>query len=186
MKRIGLGVLFFVALWGTLPLQSQPHQSSNSSDDVTPSMPSTEEVNELLSKASEYITQYQSTFKNAKATLDNSPDAGFSEKSNELCSQASSLITAVKKNGPSAYALVGLVGVLDDMSLNAARASSMAIIVGLQQGNPDQQKHAIQDVQDLAQAEKNCYDISELVLHATLRLIAVEEKVLHSISDQQK
>jgi hypothetical protein len=38
----------------------------------------------------------------------------------------------------------------------------------------------------LAQAEKNCYDISELILHATLRLISVEERVLHALMDEQK
>ncbi len=186
MKPIALGVLLCVAFWAAPQLQSQSLQSSNSSEDAAPSMPSADEINELLSKTSEYVTQYQATFKNAKTTLDKSPVAGFNEKANELSSQANSIIAAIRKNGPSAYALVGLVGVLDDMSLNAARASSVSIIVGLQGGNPEQQRHAVQDVQDLAQAEKNCYDISELILHATLRLIAVEEKLLHSVSDQQK
>jgi hypothetical protein len=95
-------------------------------------------------------------------------------------------ISAIKKNGMSAFALVALIGVLDDMSLNAAKASSVAVIVGLHQSTPDSQRRAGQDMQDLAQAGKNCYDISELLLHSTLRLIAVEESILHKISDSQK
>ena len=39
---------------------------------------------------------------------------------------------------------------------------------------------------DLAQAGKNCYDISELILHATLRYIAVEENLLQTLYQQQK
>jgi hypothetical protein len=42
------------------------------------------------------------------------------------------------------------------------------------------------DFLSLAQAEKNCYDISELLLHATLRYIAVEETALHTLIDRQK
>jgi hypothetical protein len=151
-----------------------------------PSTPSTEEVNELLSKASEYVDLYKSTFKNAKPTLDKSPASGFVEKSDELCGQATTIIAAIMKNGPTAYALVGLLGVLDDMSLNAAKASGMAMVVGLEDGSSDQKRHAMQDIQDLAQAGKNCYDISELIMHSTLRLIAVEERLLRSISEQQK
>ena len=36
------------------------------------------------------------------------------------------------------------------------------------------------DSQNLAQAEKHCYDISDLLLHSTLRVIAVEEQMLHA------
>ena len=86
----------------------------------------------------------------------------------------------------SAYALVALIGVLDDMSLNAAKASGIAVVVGLRESSPDSKRRDGQDMQDLAQAGKNCYDISELILHSTLRLIAVEEAVLHKLSDSQK
>ena len=60
-----------------------------------------------------------------------------------------------KEDGPTAYALVGLLVVLDDMSINAARASAMAMLVGMQNAN-DPSHQAVMDMQDLAQAEKNC------------------------------
>jgi len=184
MKRIVLGI-FALTLFCAESIHSQePKKQTDELD--TSRMPSDEEINDLLSKASEYVATYQTTFKSAKPTLDASPTPGFVEKANELCSQANLTISAIKKNGMSAYALVALVGVLDDMSLNAARASAIAAMVGLQGSSPDSKHRAAQDMQNLAQAGKNCYDISELILHSTLRLIAVEEAILHKLSDSQK
>lgn len=73
-------------------------------------MPSIEEVNDLLSNASEDVSVYETTFKNAKATLDKSPTPGFPENATELSSQANTIIGAIKKNGMSAHSLVVLVG----------------------------------------------------------------------------
>lgn len=186
MKRILLCILALILLCATAPnLQSQ-QSKEQASDTATPSMPSREEVDDLLNKASEYIATYQTTFKNAKPTLDKAPTPGFLEKSTELCSQANTIIAAIKKNGMTAYALVALVGVLDDMSLNAARASAVSVVVGLQGGAADPTHRAAQDMQDFAQVEKNCFDISELILHSALRLIAVEEAILRSATDEKK
>ena len=148
-------------------------------------MPSQAEIEDLLSKTSEYTEQYQATFAGAKNSLDKAPIKGFNEKAVELAGQANTMIAAIRKNGRSAYALVALIAVLDDMSLNAARATAMATLVAVQAGSSDQNSHAMLDVQDLAQAEKNCYDISELLLHSTLRLIGFEEAVLHKLVDDQ-
>jgi hypothetical protein len=186
MKRIMLGILALTLLWITTPILESQQSKEQASEPATPSMPSQEEVNDLLSKASEYVTAYEATFKTSKETLDKSPAPGYFEKSTVLTSQASTVITAIKKNGMSAYALVTLVGVLDDMSLNAARASEVVVITGLQTSSPVLKHSAIQDMQDLSQAGKNCYDISELILHATLRYIAFEEDFLKTIFEQQK
>jgi hypothetical protein len=184
MKRIVLGILVLTLL-GTVSIQSQ--QSKKQTDELdTSNMPSNEEINDLLSRATEYVATYQTAFENAKPTLAKAPTPGFVEKSDELCAQANLTISAIKKNGMTAYALVALIGVLDDMSLNAAKASSIAMIVGLHASSPDSRQRAAQDMQDLAQAGKNCYDISELILHSTLRLIAFEETVLHKLADSQK
>jgi hypothetical protein len=186
MKRIVLSAIALSALCTTPILCSQSQNTGNAaSEQPLPSMPSTDEINDLLSKASEYVAEYRMTFKNAKPTLDKTPTPGFNERADELCGQATTIITAIKKNGPTAYALVTLVGVLDDMSLNGARASAMSMIVAMQQGSGDSNRHALEDVQDLAQAEKNCYDISELILHPTLRLISFEEKVLRNLSEKK-
>jgi hypothetical protein len=184
MKRIVLCALALTVLCAAPIAHSQVNRSAGG--EQVPSMPSTEEVNDLLSKASEYVAVYDTTFKNAKATLDKSPTPGFPERATELCSQANTIIGAIKKNGMSAYALVALVGVLDDMSLNAARASAIEVMMGLQGDSPDSKHRASQDMVDLAQAGKNCYDISELILHSTLRYIAVEENLLKTLYEQQK
>jgi hypothetical protein len=184
MKIILLSILALTLTCATSLRSQQPNKQTGELD--TSNVPSNEEINDLLSKASEYVATYQTTFKNAKSTLDLTPTPGFIEKSNELCSQANLTISAIKKNGMTANALVALIGVLDDMSLNASRAAGVAKMVGLQGRDADSKHRAAQDMQDLAQAGKNCYDISELILHATLRLISVEEAILRKLSESQK
>jgi hypothetical protein len=119
-------------------------------------------------------------------SLAKAPTPGFYEKGIELSGQADSAIAAVRKNGSSAYALVGLVIILDDMSLNATRAYAVTMVVALGENRSDLKSHGTDDFQNLAQAGKNCYDISELLLHPTLRLIAVEEQTLRELTAQQK
>lgn len=50
------------------------------------------------------------------------------------------------------------------------------MMIAIKENKADPQNHAMQDFQDLAQAEKNCYDISGLILPATLRYIASERR----------
>ena len=149
-------------------------------------MPSEAEIDELLSKAAEYVESYRQTFASAKPSLDKAPTPGFYEKGIDLSSQASETISAIRKNGPSAYALVGLLAVLDDMTINATRAYAVTMVVATGESSSNPKDRAMQDFQNLAQAGKNCYDISELLLHATLRLISVEEQALHTLAAQRK
>jgi hypothetical protein len=184
MNKLLIGALTVaLAIPAVRPVSAQAAQAQA---EKTPSLPSDEEIGDLLDKATEYVQTYQRAFTNAKHTLDKSPTPGFIEKATQLCSQANFTIASIKKNGPSAFALVSLIAVLDDMSLNGARASSMAMIVGMQENKANPADHAMQDFQDLAQAEKNCYDISELILHATLRYISVEESALQTLFARQK
>ncbi len=145
------------------------------------SMPSEAEIGELLSKASEYVETYKQTFATAKGSLEKASQPGFYDRASAMCAQASQVISAIKKNGSTAVALVSLIAVLDDMSLNAARASASTMLLAV-----GEDKQAMQDFQNLAQAEKNCYDSSELLLHATIRYISVEETALRVLLDQQK
>jgi tRNA splicing ligase len=151
-----------------------------------PSMPSEAEIGELVNKASEYVDTYRQTFKNAKGSLDKAPNTGFDERAAALCTQASEVIAAIKKNGSTAVSLVSLLTILDDMSLNGARASASTMIVAMREDRSNPSNHAMQDFQDLAQAEKNCYDISELLFHATIRYISVEETALRTLLDREK
>jgi hypothetical protein len=149
-------------------------------------MPSEAEIGELLIKASEYVKTYEQTFNSTKPSLDKAANPGFYAKGMEQSTQALGAIAALRKNGSSAYALVGLIALLDDMSLNAARASAATTLVALREKRSDPKNHAMNDFLSLAQAEKNCYDISELLLYATLRYIAVEETALRTLTERQK
>lgn len=181
-----------LALLTVFPVSAQkaPHagaahnQSAAASDVPTP--PSDAEIGELLSKASEYVDTYKQTFKNAKASLDAATTPGFYESGMTLSEQASSVIAAIRKNGPTAVALVSLLTILDDMSLNAAKASSATMLVAISQDKSNRDNPAMQNFLNLAQAGKNCYDISELLFHATLRLITSEETMLRTLLDNQK
>lgn len=149
-------------------------------------MPSEEEIRELLRKAREYVNTYKESFISSKSSLDKAVPAGFYAKGIELSSQALAAITAIDKNGSSAYGLVGLIAILDDMSLNGARASAATMLVAVQESSSDPKNHAANDLLNLAQAEKNCYDISELLLHATLRYISVQEAALRRLLSDPK
>jgi hypothetical protein len=79
-------------------------------------VPSKQEINELVQKADEKVTNFEAANQSAKTLA---PDKLY-QKVRETASTAHAIIAAIKKNGPSAYALVGLVITLDDVSLNAA------------------------------------------------------------------
>jgi hypothetical protein len=173
---------------GALPLllvalvahgQTTARSPGAGSPDVA-NMPSEAEIGELLSKASEYVETYKQTFAAAKGSLEKASQPGFYDRAATMCAQASQVIAAIKKNGSTAVALVSLIAVLDDMSLNGARASASTLLLAVED------KRAMQDFQNLAQAEKNCYDISELLLHATIRYISAEEAPLRALLELQK
>jgi tRNA splicing ligase len=180
-----LAVLSPVALSAqTAPPKAATQQASVSSE--VPSMPSEAEIGELVNKASEYVETYRRTFANTKASLDKAATPGFDQSAVTLADQASEVIAAIKKNGSTAVALVSLITILDDMSLNAQRASAQVMLVAMREDRTDRANHGMQDFQDLAQAGKNCYDISELLFHSTIRYITVEETVLRTLLDRDK
>ena len=78
MKTIVLGILALNLLC-TVSIQSL--QSEKQTDEVdASSLPSNEEIDDLLSKASEYVATYQTTFQNAKSTLRRRSDPGLHRK----------------------------------------------------------------------------------------------------------
>ena len=60
------------------------------------------------------------------------------------------------------------------------------MLVAMSEDKTKPSDHAMQDFQDIAAAERNCYDISELLFHATLRYIAPEENALRVLLHNQK
>ncbi|WP_158943154.1 hypothetical protein [Granulicella sp. S190] len=165
--------------------KAEPRNQAVAVSEVS-SMPSEAEIGELVNKASEYVETYRRTFANAKASLDKAATVGFDQSAVTLSDQASEVIATIKKNGSTAVALVSLITILDDMSLNAQKASAQVMLVAMREDRSVRSNHGMQDFQDLAQAGKNCYDISELLVHSTIRYIAVEERVLRTLLDRDK
>jgi tRNA splicing ligase len=174
----------FAASAQTSPQEPPAHGQADAPSKV-PNMPSEAEIGELINKASEYVDTYKRTFTNAKASIDKAPTNGFDQSAATLADQASGVITAIKKNGSTGVALLSLLTILDDMSLNAQKASAVVMIVALREDKTNRNNHAMQDFQDLAQAGKNCYDISELLFHAAIRYISAEETALRVLLDKK-
>lgn len=145
-------------------------------------MPSTEELSELLAKADQKVSNFEKAVGAAKPYLDKI-DPKYAANYLDGASTAHYLIQATNKNGPSAYRLVGLVATLDDLSLDAANGT-----VFLLGSNEDQVIHG--KPSDMAArgalialevAGTACNDISELLMHATLRFVNVEEQLLEML-----
>jgi len=154
---------------------------------AAPSMPSQEEISELVGKANEKTVAYEEAVKNAKPYLDKI-NPKFAENYLDAASTAHTLIETVQKKGPSAYGLVSLLATLDDMSLNAATGSVQLLRTDEEHvangGKPN--VGPLTAVILLGNASTACNDISELIMHATLRFVDAEEQLLGKLLDSKK
>jgi hypothetical protein len=143
------------------------------------SMPSKEELSELLTKADEKISSFEQVVKNAKPYLDKI-DAKYAANYLDAALTAHYLIQTTIKDGASAYRLVGVLATMDDLSLDAANGSLFLLGADNEQGTqgkpPDLSE--LSAVIALTAAGTSCNDIADLLLHATLRLVNTEEKLL--------
>jgi hypothetical protein len=91
----------------------------------------------------------------------------------EAADNAHTMINTIRKNGPSMYGLVGLLSTLDDLTLDAARASR-SIMVGIGANSlKDNSSHsaAAMTAMSLVASENSLYDISDLLLHVNKRIV---------------
>jgi hypothetical protein len=147
-------------------------------------MPSRQEINELVGKASEKITGLQSALKSVKPLLDKSDPDVFRQDS-EALESARTAIAAIQKNGPSSYVLVSLISILDDIKLDTVTAGPSLAFQAMKSDNAARAIEAV-DISRFLEAGTACYDISELLLHATLRYVNAEESLLNEILDKAK
>jgi hypothetical protein len=110
MKTLVVLLLFSVAVWA----QDKPADQT--------SMPSNEEISELIAKADEKVSSFEAAVKNAKPYLDKI-NPKLVKNYLDGASAAHTIIQSMKKNGPSAYGLVSLLATLDDLALDAATGS---------------------------------------------------------------
>lgn len=140
-----------------------------------PPPPSRAEINELLDKAEQKVSAYEEAVKLAKPKLDMGNEKLF-DRDADASSGAHQVIAAVRKKGPSAYGLMLLISILDDLSLAAATDGmviSQVSLAACRAGIRDDS-----DVTALINAGTSLHDISELILHASLRFIFVEERLM--------
>lgn len=160
-----------ILLIGSLPslLRAQAGQS----------IPSREEIDELISKADQKIVILQQALTSARPQIEErAPDLW--KNAMGTISTIHKLIDIMRERGPSAYRLVALNATLDDVS----RASLLSVIVAMSSRplNPaDESRLAA-----ITSAEVSCFDISELLGHAALRLINAEEGILDQLSTKSK
>jgi hypothetical protein len=145
------------------------------------SMPSKDEIFELLDKADQKISIFEDAVRSAKPKLDGI-DQQISKNYLDAASTSHVMIRALHKNGPSAHALVGLLATIDDLSLDAANASVK--LLDPTRGQPPDGS-VVASVILLSSSGAACNDIAELIMHATLRLIHVEEELIQSLPNQK-
>jgi hypothetical protein len=175
MRIVIVVLLFGVFAWG----QDKPVEQ--------PSMPSKEEVSELVTKADEKVSGFEEAVRNAKPHLDSiSPKLAANYM--DAASTAHTIIRGVQKNGASAYTLVSLLATLDDLALNASTASGQLLRTDEEQVTRGKQPDVgrLSSVILLNTAGTACNDIAELILHATLRYVDVEERILGTLLEKQK
>jgi hypothetical protein len=175
MKTLVVVLLFSVFVWG----QDKPVDQT--------SMPSNEEISELIAKADEKVSSFEEAVKNAKPYLDKI-NPKLATNYLDGASAAHAIIQAMKKNGPSSYGLVSLLATLDDLALDAATASVHLLRTDEENVMKGKQPDVgpLSSVLLLNTASTACNDISELILHATLRYVRAEEQVLVKLFDKQK
>jgi hypothetical protein len=192
MKRqcfVFLVVTLLVAKPGESQTSQRLNQTAASKDAISElqrNMPSEKEFSELLTKADEKVSNFEAAVKNAKLSLDRI-DTKYARNYLDAAATAHLLISKTIKNGPTAYALVGVLTTMDDLSLDAANGSTYLLAADgdrVAKGTP--RDMSIRDaVIALSSAGTSCNDIAELIFHATMRLIAAEETALNKLLDEQ-
>jgi len=136
-------------------------------------LPSKDEILELLTKADEKVAVFQDTVKGIQPDLDKVKPK-LAENYLDAARTARELISATKAKGPSAYRLLGILATLDDLSLDAATAAVMLLLAMDRPRDPG----VMNKVVVLMSSKNGCNDIAELIMHATMRLVHVEETLL--------
>jgi hypothetical protein len=142
-------------------------------------LPSSAEILELANKADEKVKVFEKALKASTPYL----DKDTVQTDQAAADSAHTIITALRKNGPSMYGLVGLLSSLDDLTLDASKASRSIIFAMSQnslKGNSPNDSPTVA-VMALIESENSLYDISDLILHVTLRYAAAENDVMEEL-----
>lgn len=166
--------------------QTQARSSKEALVELQRDMPSEKEFSELLAKADQKVSTFESAVKSAKPALDRI-DPKRAGNYLDAAATAHLLISKTTENGAAGYNLVGILATLDDLSLDAANATSFLLAAEAERESKglvaDPKTAAL--VMALTTASSSCNDIAELIFHATMRLIAAEETALNKLLDNR-
>jgi hypothetical protein len=140
--------------------------------------PSTPEILELAAKAKEKAEAFRAAIVAAKEDL---PPDLYSQDI-EAANTADVCINLVRSTG-SAYSIVALVTILDDLTLDASRAETQLAMRLATQPPPTVQNRLALETMTIDSAQNGCFDISELTMHAALRYVGYEESSLGKLID---
>jgi hypothetical protein len=174
-------------LFAVLVLSVASAAQSSPASNQQVNMPSSAEIGELLSKADQKVTGFEEAVKLAKPHLDKI-NSRLSSNYLDAAATAHKFIETTQKDGTSAYRLVGLLATLDDLSLDAANASVLLLKNDAEQLAEGKKPVAALSgsVVALSSTGTAVNDISELLMHATLRFIDAEEQVLDKLLGERK
>lgn len=147
-------------------------------------LPSSAEILELANKADEKVQGFEKVLKASAPYL----DKDTIQTDQDAANNAHTLIRAIRKNGPSTYGVVALLSTLDDLTLDASRASRVVILAMSQnslKNNSPNSSPAV-TVMALVESENSLYDISDLLLHVTLRYAAAEDDLIEQLLKKVK
>src|SRR5258708_9561881 len=153
MKRLVCSLVMLVS-----PAIATPQNSKEAISELQRNMPSEKEFADLLAKADQKVSTFEAAVKDAKTRLDKI-DAKYAANYLDGAATAHSLLSKTIKNGSTAYAIVGILTTLDDLSLDAATGGAFLLAANQGQTTPE--------MLTLSAAGTACNDIAQFIFHAT-------------------
>jgi hypothetical protein len=182
-----IAVAFLSVILFHIPAHAQAPKQKDPLAEATANMPSTQEMMEILAKADEKVTSFEIAMKSAKPRLDKlNPTAASNYL--DAAATAHELIATSKKNTPSAYSLVALLITLDDLTIDATKATLFLTASYNAEAMQGKQPNGdlLASLGTLTAAGTACNDIAELLGHMTLRYINAEEQILTVLIPKDK
>jgi hypothetical protein len=142
--------------------------------------PSKQEIVQLAHQADGKVTNFEQANLSAQPYIS---QAAF-EKDLEHAAAAHKAVAVLSSNPPSAYASAELLIALDELAIDAASHARAIYSRGMSTAASGQtvNLNALAAAESLTKAQSALTEISESVGHATLHLIAAEEKSNHEVA----
>jgi hypothetical protein len=147
-------------------------------------LPSSAEILELANKADEKVHGFEMVLQEVAPEL----DKDTVQTDQDAAKMAHTIIAMIRNKGASTYSIVGLLSILDDLTLDASRASRIVLFSytkNLVNGNQPSNV-ILTKVIALTDAETSLHDISDLWLHMALRYVAATDDLMEQLFEKLK